>query len=78
MLTGNADEAIAHFCRFDNLYDAICLCDKTFLFDNSESKSDLTYNNFAEVIGGSCRIISGDVPKWFVASVYNKLPQPKS
>lgn len=74
-----ADKIVSRYYRcLDNLYDAICLCDKTFLFDNSESKSDLTYNNFAEVIDGSCRIISGDVPKWFVASVYNKLPQPKS
>lgn len=73
------DKIVSRYYRcLDNLYDAICLCDKTFLFDNSESKSDLTYNNFAEVIDGSCSIISRGVPKWFVASVYNKLPEHKS
>ena len=71
-----ADKIVLRYSRcLDNLYDAICLCDKTFLFDNSESKSPFTYNNFAEVLGGSCHIISTSVPEWFVTSVYNKLPQ---
>ena len=58
----------------DNLYDAICLCDRTYLFDNSESKSELTYNNFAEIYNDECKIFSDSVPDWFVRYVYNKLP----
>lgn len=70
-----ADKIVSRYHRcLDNLYDAVCLCDKTFLFDNSESKSDFAYNNFAEVIDGSCRIISNFVPEWFVTSFYSKLP----
>ncbi|MBD5447756.1 MAG: hypothetical protein HDR32_08500 [Treponema sp.] len=74
-----ADKIVSRYYRcLDNLYAAVCLCDKTFLFDNSESKTDFTYNNFAEVIDGSCRIISGSVPEWFVTSIYNKLPQAEA
>lgn len=70
-----ADKIVSRYNRcLDNLYEAVCLCDKTFLFDNSESKTDFIYNNFAEVTDGVCRIISNSVPEWFVSSVYNKLP----
>lgn len=71
-----ADKIVSRYNRcLANLYEAVCLCDKTFLFDNSESKTDFTYNNFAEVVDGVCRIISTPVPDWFVTFVYNKLPQ---
>lgn len=56
----------------DNLYDAIKLCDKVFLFDNSESKNELTYNNFAEIVNGECCVTAGTVPEWFIKYVYNK------
>ena len=56
----------------DNLYDAIKLCDKTFLFDNSESKTDLAYNNFAEIENGECTLISESIPEWFIEYVYKK------
>lgn len=59
----------------DNLYDAICLCDRTYLFDNSESKSELSYNNFAEICDGECSIYSDSVPDWFFQYVYDKLPR---
>ena len=70
------DKIVSRYYQcLDNLYDAVCLCDKAFLFDNSESKSDFTYNNFAEVIDGTCTIISGSLSEWFITAVYNKLPQ---
>ena len=59
----------------DNLYDAICLCDRIYLFDNSESKSELSYNNFAEICDGECSIYSDSVPDWFFQYVYDKLPR---
>lgn len=52
----------------------MCFCDKVFLFDNSESKKNFSYNNFAEVNNGNCRIISDFVPEWFVQYVYKKIP----
>ncbi|MBQ6781679.1 MAG: hypothetical protein IJP62_10700 [Treponema sp.] len=42
----------------DNLYEAIKCSDKVFLFDNSEAKTGLSYNNFAEIMNGECRIIN--------------------
>lgn len=57
----------------DNLYEAIKCCDKVFLFDNSEAKSDLSYNNFAEIVNGECRIISDSIPEWFIEYVYNRI-----
>lgn len=57
----------------ENLYEAIKYCDRTFLFDNSESKTEFTYNNFAEIENGECRIISDSIPEWFVEYVYKKI-----
>ena len=72
-----ADKIVSRYKRcLDNLYDAVCLCDKTFLFDNSESKADFAYKNFAEIVDGVCRVISSPVLEWFVTSIYNKLPRP--
>lgn len=56
----------------ENLYEAIKCCDKVFLFDNSEAKTDLSYNNFAEIVNGECKIISNSIPEWFIEYVYNK------
>ena len=69
------DKIVSRYYKcLDNLYEAMCFCDKVFLFDNSESKNDFSYNNFAEVNNGNCRIISDFVPEWFVQYVYKKIP----
>lgn len=57
----------------DNLYDAVKLCDKVYLFDNSESKIGETYNNFAEIVNNECTIISNDIPEWFFKYIYAKI-----
>lgn len=57
----------------ENLYEAIKYCDKVFLFDNSESKEDVTYNNFAEIINKECTILSNSIPEWFLNYVYDKI-----
>ena len=41
----------------------------------SESKSELSYNNFAEICDGECSIYSDSVPDWFFQYVYDKLPR---
>lgn len=70
------EKIVARYYRcLDNLYDAICLCDRIYLFDNSESKSELSYNNFAEICDGECSIYSDSVPDWFFQYVYDKLPR---
>ena len=70
------EKIVARYYRcLDNLYDAICLCDRTYLFDNSESKSELSYNNFAEICDGECSIYSDSVPDCFFQYVYDKLPR---
>ncbi len=57
----------------ENLYEAIKYCDKVFLFDNSESKAEVTYNNFAEINNKVCTILSDNVPEWFFKYVFNKI-----
>ena len=70
------EKIVARYYRcLDNLYDAICLCDRTYLFDNSESKSELSYNNFAKICEGECNIFSDSVPDWFSKYVYDRLPK---
>ena len=57
----------------ENLYEAIKYCDKVFLFDNSESKAEVTYNNFAEINNKECSILSDNIPEWFFKYVYDKI-----
>lgn len=57
----------------ENLYEAIKYCDKVFLFDNSESKAEVTYNNFAEIKNKECSILSNNIPEWFFKYVYDKI-----
>ena len=58
----------------DNLYEAIKLCDKVYLFDNSSSGKDVTYTNFAEIVDRVCTVmLEKDIPEWFLKYVYDKI-----
>lgn len=69
---------LRYYRCLENLYEAIKHCDKVFLFDNSEARTDLAYNNFAEIVNGECSIISDSIPEWFVEYVYNKIGGSKN
>lgn len=69
-----ADKIESRYYRcLENLYEALKICDDVYLFDNSKSKTDLTYNNFAHIKNHECNIVSDDIPEWFIKYVYNKL-----
>lgn len=56
----------------NNLFSALLLADKAYLFDNSTFKMEL----FAEVENGQIEILSNQIPNWFVEYVINKISPP--
>lgn len=58
-----------YFKTLENLYDAIKIVDRAFLFDNSGKKMDL----LAEIYQGQAlKFYASDLPFWFEEYVYNK------
>lgn len=57
----------------ENLLPAILLADKSFLFDNSESRATGVFDNFAEVTDGEISLIGDTVPHWFERHVLSKI-----
>ena len=59
----------------DNLYDAIMLSDKAWIFDNSESMESRSYKNFA-IYNASLNEISfleQTIPNWFKEYFIDKI-----
>ncbi|MFN3299486.1 MAG: hypothetical protein ACK41Z_04760 [Sediminibacterium sp.] len=58
----NSDKLKARYIStLQNLYPAIKLADKVYLFDNSEKKSEL----IVEIENGKMKINSNSLPNWF-------------
>lgn len=62
-----------YYKTMDNLYDALCLSDEVFLFDNSESQENKAYSNFAVYKNKELSVLSEAIPDWFDKYILNKL-----
>ncbi len=64
------DKIISRYTRsLDNLYDAIMLSDRSFLFDNSSEQPQW----IAETEGKSLKIQGEQIPQWFQKFVLDKI-----
>ncbi|MCI5830772.1 MAG: zeta toxin family protein [Spirochaetia bacterium] len=61
-----------YYKTMENLYSAILLSDKAYLFDNSNDEEKRTYSNFAKVQNGCIELLKDVVPDWFERFVINK------
>lgn len=64
------DKICSRYTRsLENLYDAIMLSDRSFLFDNSSD----AHQWIAETEGKRLKIISEQIPQWFQKFVLDKI-----
>lgn len=61
-----------YYRTMDNLYNALKLTDTAFLFDNSDSKENKTYSNFAKYENKEISILTETIPEWFEKYILRK------